>query len=249
MLLVVFGLAACEAKATVNVDVTEDGSGTVAVVLELDAEALGRIGGIDAIDTGELTEAGWDVAEPELVEGGSVRLRAGKAFGRPSDLQPTLEEITGPDGPFQGQRIEVLDLFGGTRYVFGGRLITEVNLTQFSDAGVADALDGLPLGRSAEDLAADLKANPGSLKLNLAVTLPGTVTDTNGESEAGAGEPIRWSADLTTDGTETVLSATSEERTDRPRQLVKIGGGLVLAAAALLLYGIWASRRLNRQRL
>ena len=42
-LLVVVGLVGCEATAEVNVDVAEDGSGTVEVVVELDRDALGRL--------------------------------------------------------------------------------------------------------------------------------------------------------------------------------------------------------------
>ena len=249
-LLVVVGLAGCEATAQVSVDVADNGSGTVEVVVELDREALGRIGGLKAIDTSDLVEAGWDVAEPDLVEGGTVKLRASKGYGRPSDLQPTLEEITGPNGPLQGLRVDVLDKFGGTRYVLDGQLVTEVNLAQFSDQGVADALDGLALGRSDKDLAAELKANPGSLTLNLSVAMPGELIDTNGERPKGAGSDseVRWSADLTEPATDMTLSATSEETSGRAPLLLKVGGALVLLAGAVLLVGLWANRRLDRPR-
>ncbi len=249
-LLVVVGLAGCEATAQVNVDVAKDGSGTVAVVLELDREALGRVGGLKAIDTSDLAAAGWDVAEPELIEGGTVKLRVEKDYGRPSDLQPTLEEITGPNGPLQGLRVDVLDKFGGTKYVLDGRLVTEVNLAQFSDQGVADALDGLPLGRSDKDLTAELKNNPGSLKVDLSVAMPGELVETSGTSSKAtpSGSRVNWSADLTAAGTETALSATSEETSGRAPQLVTVGGVLVLLAGAVLLISIWVSRRIGRQR-
>lgn len=249
-LLLVVGLAACEATADVNVDVAEDGSGTVEVVVELDREALGRIGGLGAIETSDLAAAGWDVADPEKIEDGSVKLRVEKDFGRPSDLQPTLDEISGPNGPLQDLQVDVLDKFGGTKYVLGGRLVTEVNLAQFSDQGVADALDGLALGRSDEDLATAFKDHPGSLKLNLSVGLPGQLTDSNGARSKGAsaGSRVSWSADLTADGAENALNATSEKKSGQAPQLVKIGGALVLLAAVVFLVGIWVSRRLDRQR-
>ena len=216
--------------------------------VELDRDALGRIGGLEAIDTSDLAAAGWDVTDPELVEDGSVKLLVTKDYGRPSDLQPTLEEITGPDGPLQGLQVNVLDKFGGTKYVLDGRLVTEVNLAQFSDQGVADALDGLALGRSDKDLAAELKDNPGSLTLDLSVSMPGELIDSNGERSEGtsAGSRVSWSADLTAAGTETALSATSEEKSGRAPQLVLVGGVLVLLAGAVLLIGMWASRRLDR---
>ena len=249
-LLVIVGLAGCEATAQVNVDVAEDGSGTVEVVVELDREALGRIGGLDAIDTGDLDAAGWTVADPELLEGGTMKLRVEKDYGRPGDLQPTLDEISGPDGPLQGLQVNVLDKFGGTKYVLDGRLVTEVNLAQFSDQGVADALDGLPLGRSEKNLTAELSDNPGSLTIGLSVVMPGELIDTNGKSSKGesAGSRVRWSADLTAAGSETALNATSEETSGRAPQLVMVGGALVLLAGAVLLVGMWASRRLDRQR-
>ena len=78
--------------------------------------------------------------------------------------------------------------------------------------------------------------------------MPGELIDSNGERSEGtsAGSRVSWSADLTAAGTETALSATSEEKSGRAPQLVLVGGVLVLLAGAVLLIGMWASRRLDR---
>ena len=247
-LLVLVGLSACEATAQVDIDVKENGSGTVTVEVALDGEAVGRVGGLKAIDTGDLTEAGWEVAEPMLKPDGLVRLRATKAFGSPSALQPTLNEIAGPDGPLQELNLSVLDRFGSIGYRLDGRLITKGDLARFSDAQVAEVLDGLPLGRTDEQLAAELKTNPGSLTIVVRAMLPGELVDTTGKQEKTPtvdGATVSWNADLTAESADVDLTTTSEERSGNAGKFVIAGAVLIGLAGLVLAYGLIAGRRLN----
>ena len=249
-LCVLVGLSACEANAEVGIDVDEDGSGMVAVMVELDGEAVARVGGIEAIDTDDLSEAGWDVADPQLEGDGMLRFRATKAFGSPGELQPTLDEITGPEGPLQDMSVAVLDRFGATGYRLDGRLRTSGDLAQFSDEQVAEVLDGLPLGRTDEQVAEELSDNPGSLTLSVVASLPGELGDTTGEVTSADDDEVTlvtWTADLTAEAADLELVLNSEHRSGNAAKFV-VGGAAVLALAALLLaYGLLASRRLSRR--
>ncbi|MEZ5381918.1 MAG: hypothetical protein R2754_09000 [Microthrixaceae bacterium] len=252
---VVLVLAGCEANAAVTVDVAEDGSGTVTAVVDIDGEALARLGGMDAVDVSGLDDAGWTVAEPKVTDAGTLRMRASKDYPRPDALQGVLEEITGPDGPLREVNVGVVDTFGGTRYELAGRLVTDGELTQFSDEGVSEALDGLPLGRSAEQLANELAAEPGALTLEFTVNLPGELTGSNADARAdpeGDGTDAKrsqvvWRRDLTGEASDTALAATSQQRTSRAQLLVVAGGVVVLVAGLLLAYGLRGSRRLDNE--
>src|SRR5688572_23239087 len=85
--------AGCRVDTEVLVDVAEDGSGTVTVVVELDGEAVGHLPDLDGDGTtgpadlaalvraDDLTDAGWAVADPEPTGEGGLSLQASKPFG------------------------------------------------------------------------------------------------------------------------------------------------------------------------
>ena len=57
--------AACRVDATVTLEVAGDGTGTVAVALELDAAAVDALGGLDdRVRVYDLLSAGWEVSGP-----------------------------------------------------------------------------------------------------------------------------------------------------------------------------------------
>ena len=71
LLLVVLGGSACRVDATVTVDVADDGTGLVEVVIQLDAAAVDAIGGLDERVRGaDLADAGWTVDGPHRTTGG-----------------------------------------------------------------------------------------------------------------------------------------------------------------------------------
>ena len=83
LLLLVLGvvLSACQMQATVDVDVQEDGSGTVRVGVSLDDEAAALAPDLrEELRTDDLVEAGWTVAEPASEDDGLLWIRAEKAF-------------------------------------------------------------------------------------------------------------------------------------------------------------------------
>src|SRR5690606_38183981 len=86
-------LTGCRADVTVGVDVEEDGSGVVEVTVELDADAVARVEGLDDLRTDDLEDAGWAVAAPEETDDGGLVLVASKPFVDPADLTAVLGEV------------------------------------------------------------------------------------------------------------------------------------------------------------
>ena len=231
--------SACRVRAEVAVDVQADGSGVVQVTDELDPAAARRLGDPGRLQLDDLREAGWDTSEPVRDEDGSLTVVARKGFDGPDQLATLLEEVGGPDGVFRDVRLEVDDRFGSTEY----RFATEVHLTgspeQFSDPLLAGVLDGMPLGRSAEELAAAGADDPRAITLELAVSLPGGDLSTGGEV---VGRRARWAFPVTggepTDDEVMVSSVASRGRTG-----VLVGVAAVAGAGAVAAVVVGLVRR------
>lgn len=225
-------LGACQVHGEVAIDVADDGSGTVEVRVTLDREAVRRLGDpATAVRVDDLRAAGWDVREPEQGEDGAVTLIGRRAFSGPDQLGPVLEEIGGTDGVFSGVRLEVDDGFGSADYEFGATVHLTGSLEQFSDGELAAALDGLPLARTPEELAAEGADDPRAATLEVSVGLPGGTPRTTGSIEDGR---ATWTFPVT-GGEETteqieVASTTSSGRTGQLVILAAVAGALALVA-------------------
>ena len=103
-----------------DVDVAEDGSGTVEVVVGVDRDGIERIGGdlgaVLAID--DLEDAGWTVEGPEEEADGFTRVRFRKPFDDPDEAATIFEEIAGEDGPFQDFAVSQDSSFARTEWGF-----------------------------------------------------------------------------------------------------------------------------------
>jgi hypothetical protein len=100
-------LAGCKVETTLTVDVRDDGSGTVAVRVDLDAEAVreAEAGGSrleDRIRLHDLEAAGWASTGWKRRRGGDATLHIAKDFAEPSDLPGVFAELDGADGPVRG---------------------------------------------------------------------------------------------------------------------------------------------------
>ena len=183
MAAVVLTATSCRTLTTVTIASAPNGSGTVTASALLDADAVAHLGGEVAkvVRVADLRSAGWAVRIASTKDGG-VRITASKPFARPAELQAVLSELggRGERGVFRDWHLRVDDGFVGTDYHLDGRIALTGSLDQFSDAKVAAALDGFATGRSPEELAAELKANPGAFGLVVAAHLPGDVQRASG---------------------------------------------------------------------
>jgi hypothetical protein len=156
--LAVLAASACQVRTAVNVDVDDDGSGTVEVATGLDEEALSRLpdldddGVSDAADlaalvrTSDLVAGGWTVGEPAAREDGTTRIRVTHPFGTPEEADQLLAQLTDPNGALQHLHVTRRDPFGRTQFGFKGTVDLSGGLESFGDEGLAAVLDGEVLG-------------------------------------------------------------------------------------------------------
>jgi hypothetical protein len=229
-------LIGCRVEGQVDIHVAANGSGTVTIAVGLDADAAAKVGDLSsALKTSDLTDAGWKVAAP-TPSAGLTWVRATKPFRSPSDLSRVVSEI----GLFHSWHLSVANGFGSTTWKIRGRIASDGTIDQFSDTDLKTALDGLPVGLTPDQEAADLKAS-GPIPLTVRLHLP---ADTDGRTSytldvAGAPAVTR------------TVSATAT-RTDGAFERwfvlagVLVALGVVLALAGRLAGGRGRSRPIGR---
>ena len=90
-------LAGCQVVVDVDLDVLEDGSGTVTAQVTLDREATAAFGDVgEQLRIDDLERAGWSLTVEEI-DFGSTQVTASKQVARPEQWQQVLDEIAGPD--------------------------------------------------------------------------------------------------------------------------------------------------------
>ncbi|MBM3674258.1 MAG: hypothetical protein FJW88_04765 [Actinobacteria bacterium] len=135
--LLVVALGACRVDAVVQVDMHEDGSGTLSVRLSLDADAV-RAAEVDGgtletrVRLEDLAAAGWHVGGWRRTgSGASVTLR--QAFATPEEAGDLVAELNGPDGPLR--HVELTRDLGAFRGHWGFRGVGDGRVL---DPGVTD---------------------------------------------------------------------------------------------------------------
>jgi HAD superfamily hydrolase (TIGR01509 family) len=164
-------LAACRAEVGIDIDVADDGSGEVLVVLELDPVAAGSLLDVaTGLQLEDLARAGWVIEPPEVQDDGWTRVSAAKTFGLPEQLPEILDEIDGPDGLLRSFRLERTHSFARIDYRLSGVLDPTGGIDQFADAEL-EALLGTDLSALAEEAGID----GSEISVTLRARLPGEV--------------------------------------------------------------------------
>jgi hypothetical protein len=177
-------LMGCRVQGQVQVDVAANGSGTVTVGVGLDADAVTQVGDLStALKTSDLAAAGWKVAKAHK-SGALTWVRATKPFRSPADLGRVMGEI----GLFPSWHLTVSNGFGATTWKVAGKIVSAGTIDQFSDSTLKSTLDGLPVGLTPAQEAADLKAS-GPIPLTVQVHLPAETAGTTTYTVDVAGAP------------------------------------------------------------
>ncbi len=138
-----------------DIAVEDDGSGEVAVVVELDRAAAERVPDLaEQLVVDDLEAAGWDVRGPVSVDGeeGGVELSATKAFSSLAELPGVLAEVSGSEGPLADLEIRQERSTFGDRWVASGRADLREGLEAFGDEALRARLGGTSLGTSVAEL-------------------------------------------------------------------------------------------------
>lgn len=229
--LVAVVASGCRLQLDVNVEVEEDGSGVVEVVVGLDEDAIDRIGGdLGALlEVGDLEEAGWTVDEPALEGDGFTRVRIRHPFATPAEAAEVFDQIAAENGPFQDFQVTRETSFAETRWGFSGRVDFSGGIEAFGDEALAAELDGEPIGTSVEELEARLGDSLSRLiQVRVRARLPGEVTsNATTKAENGAVWQVGFgegAVDLQADGHQRRLGT-----------LLLAGTGVVCALALVVL--------------
>ena len=236
-------MAGCRVDATVDVEVTDDGSGTVSVEAIFDEAASLALGGTEGIAeqlfVSDLAAAGWAVTRPEVGADGATRIVASKDVPDRDQFQAVLDEIAGP-GVFRDVTIETSDAFAEHRQ----SLSFDIDLSQgwdlFSDEGVAAALDGEPFGVPIEQL-----TDGRPIDEIIGVTVDASVVGDDGETPSAATYAPRF------DGppVEVRLEALVEQSTAvLLRWIAYALASLFVLSLLLAITGLWLQRRAERLR-
>jgi hypothetical protein len=165
-------LAGCKVDATTDVVIRQDGSGTVGVQVELDADAVAALGGVASLRTADIEAAGWKVSPPAPNEGGGQTLSATKPFGGPGELAAIFQEINGPGGPFLQPRFTRERSTFRNRYHFEATVDLTAPVAALDDPQLRDLLtqNGADVDRLKSQYAANLSQ---AVTAHLVVTMPG----------------------------------------------------------------------------
>ena len=229
--------SACEVDVGVDIDVAENGSGTVSLGVSLDraaAEALGDLA--NQIDLDDLALAGWEVTGPARESDNLLWLRATKPFGSAEELPSILAEIAGPD-VFRSFELRRRAEFAEQTWDVAGQVDPA--------AAFPELLDTLAFNRGLAERIRSAVGESGGGSLTSGVTMRLSI-DLPGELRSG-GDVYTWTAldeDSSTSSSAVRLTATKENTTARTLRLVGLAAAALFVLALLLnLLGWWYIRR------
>jgi hypothetical protein len=242
VLLALVALAGCRVDSSVEVDVADNGSGTVTVKVSLDDAALARVGDLAGqLRTQDVTAAGWTVSGPSKLGDGRTWITASKPFASPEQLTSVLVEVAGPDGVLRDVTLVRSSGFARRSWDLTATIDLSKGANAFSDGEVAALLGGLPLGRDQARLDADA-GGPVAAATSFAfvVGLPGSL-DAPDADQVEDGR-VTWTASL--GGAPQSIAAKGTVVDDAARRWAAIAVALVVLAVASAL---WASVRVRRR--
>lgn len=232
--------SACRVTTAVQVQVGDDGAGSVAVSTTLDADAVSRAPDwAKGLRTEDLQQAGWVIEGPTKRTDGSETITATKRFANPDEAASIFTEIAGQDGPFRDFRITRARSFARTTTSFDGTVDFARGLGSFADQELATTLDGKPLG---DDISAIESRIGDSLdnvfSFRVVVRLPGGVTS-NAPGKASNG--AEWQPKLSAAAPSSLHAQSRSWRVDT---LVATGvAGVAMLGLLLVLLVRVAARR------
>lgn len=202
-LMAVIVLTGCRLDTSVRVEMNSDGTGTVTVTAVADAELMERVPNPDEqLRFGDAESAGWTVEGPTQSAGGGATIVLTHQFSGAGEATALLNSLGGPLREMSITRVvEGVDAQATATNDLAGRAVLVDGFRGFADQALVDAVGGTPF---ADEL--ERRTPADTMTVELEVSLPGEVADTNGERD---GRAATWQLPL--DGTEQVLQLTTRQ--------------------------------------
>ncbi len=141
------GLTGCQVKVAVDTKVAKDGSGTVAVGVGLDDQALARFGELNGqVKLDDLAAAGWTVTKAQKEPDGLTWLRAMKPFANVAELNAVMAEVAQANTMFRSYTFDTVEDSSEITYRVKGTVDATKGVDQFSDAELAAKLNNDAFG-------------------------------------------------------------------------------------------------------
>ncbi|MFN8021562.1 MAG: hypothetical protein U0Q03_08555 [Acidimicrobiales bacterium] len=174
-LVCVLVLSACRVDVAVDVTMRQNGSGQVAVTVEVDAAVVDQAPGLaDDLRTADLVAAGWTVDGPRATPVGGLVVVLTHAFDTPEQATALLSTLNGPAGPLQAIAFQRTATLHDITYTVSGTGRLDGGLAAFTDTDLVAAVGGVPY---TAELAAAGVAPTDAVSVVLRVNLPGEVQD------------------------------------------------------------------------
>jgi len=222
-------LSACRVELATTVNVAENGSGTITVVTTADADAVRAAPELaDSLALDDVKAAGWEVTVQNPTADGGIAVTLTRPFSNTDEANVFLSQLSGESGPLRALSLTRSGGMNDTTYVFTGTGGLPSGLAGFADDDALAALGGAPF---ADAIAAQGTTLGDALSVSLRLTMPGTVTETNGETAPRASDDLTtsFSWSIPVDGTDVSFSASTQDRNF---------GALVASFAARGLLGL-----------
>jgi hypothetical protein len=217
-------------RTDVEIDVNDNGSGSVTVRIGLDDDAVRRAPDFaDSLRTSDLASHGWTVTGPVKDTSGFTMVTASKPFADPDEANAIFKELTSDAGPFTGFTLTRSRSFAHTDFTFTGQVqFGRQGLESFGDSDLASQLDGEPLGQDITAIEKQIdEIQDNAFPITLTVRLPGSV-DSNAPGQFANG--ARWQLKLSEPN-----PVTLDAKSRSTRWLSIVGAGVAVVAAVLLL--------------
>lgn len=209
-------LSSCRVDATVDIDLREDGSGSVEVTIVADAEVVAAAPGLaEDVRLDDLTASGWVADGPAPTDDGGLRLVLTHPFDTPAEATAVLAQLSDQGGPFRDLIVDQARSFARLTSSVTGTISLAEGLSSFADAEVVELIGGEPYAETLAERGIPLAEAFG---LRLTVTAPGGLVETTGTLEAEDGfTTASWMADLvgpaaTPEGIPVVLRTVESDR-------------------------------------
>ncbi len=225
IVIAVMLLPACRVDTTIDISMSEDGSGQITVTAVADADVVNQAPGLaDDLRFDDAGAAGWTVTGPTAATDGGLRVELAHDFANPEEATALLQSINGSGGPLHGVALARAVDEGGTTVSLTGSLRID-GLAAFADPDVLAAIGATPY---AEEVAAASISPTQAVGVTVRAGLTGKINSATGTVTDGS---VSWVVPL--DGSQLDLATTAVDN----HGTAKIWG--VASSAALIALAAW----------